>query len=91
MHNTLECLIAQIGFIVVAEISAKQYWYHESCRKDYTRPMKQLSQDVQKYNQAYMQLVTFVEQVVAKKGNGVLFETIQEKYKSVQENQDVHL
>ena len=53
--------------------------------------MKQLSQDVQKYNQAYMQLVTFVEQVVAKKGNGVLFETIQEKYKSVQEDQDVHL
>ena len=47
--------------------------------------MKQLSQDVQKYNQAYMQLVTFVEQVIVKKGNEILFETIQEKYKSVQE------
>lgn len=29
--------------------------------------MKQLRQDVQKYNQAYMQVVTFVEQVKVKK------------------------
>ena len=34
-----------------------------------------------------MQFVTFVEQVIMKKGNGVLSETIQEKYKSMQEGQ----
>ena len=61
-------LLAQISFIEVEEIIAKEYWYHKSCRKDYTRPMKQLSQDVQKCNQAYMQLVTLVEQVTVKKG-----------------------
>lgn len=31
-----------------------------------------------------MQLVTFVKQVIVKKGNGVSFETIQEEYKSMQ-------
>ena len=33
-----------------------------------------------------MQLVIFVEQVIVKKGKGVLFETIQ-KYKSIKEEQ----
>lgn len=51
----------------VEEITAKGYLYCETCRADYTRPMKQLRQDVQKYNQAYMQVVTFVEQVKEKK------------------------
>ena len=35
-----------------------------------------------------MQLETFVQQVIVRKGNGVLFETIQEKYKSMQEEQE---
>ena len=35
-----------------------------------------------------MQLETFVQQVIVRKGNGVLFETIHEKYKSMQEEQE---
>ena len=34
-------------------------------------------------------MVTFVEQVIVKKGNGVLLETIQEKYKSMEDEQGI--
>ena len=71
-------LLAQIGFIENEVILAKEYWHHESCRKE-------ISQDVQKYNQAYVQLVTFAEKVVMKKENGFLFEKTQGKYKSMEE------
>ena len=45
-------LQAQNGSIEVEEIISKKCWYHETCRKDYTRLVKQLSQDAQKYYQA---------------------------------------
>ena len=80
-----EYLLVQIDFIELEEIIAKKYCYHERCRKGYAIPMKQLLQNVQKFNQAYMQLVTFIEQVIVKKGNRVLFESMKEKYKSMQE------
>ena len=35
-------LLAKFGFIEVEEIVAKEYWYHENLRKDYTKSMKQL-------------------------------------------------
>ena len=48
----IDYLQAQNGSIKVEEIISKKYWYHKTCRKDYTRPVKQLSQDAQKYHQA---------------------------------------
>ena len=36
--------------------------------------------DVQRYNQAYMQLVAFVEQVIMKMQNWILSKTIQGKF-----------
>ena len=50
-ENT-DYLQAQNGSIEVEEIISKKCWYHETCRKDYTRLVKQLSQDAQKYYQA---------------------------------------
>lgn len=50
-RNT-DYLQAQNGSIEVEEIISKKCWYHETCRKDYTRLVKQLSQDAQKYYQA---------------------------------------
>lgn len=77
-------LLAQIGFSEVEEIITKRILVPWKLQKRLYKTNEQLSQDVQKYKQADMQLVTFVKQVIVKKENGVSFETIQEEYKSMQ-------
>ena len=42
-------LLAQIGHLSAEGIVGKEFWYHSSCRRNYTRPIKEKSTDCIKY------------------------------------------
>ena len=81
-------LLAQIGHLSAKGIVAKELWYHSSCRRDYTRPIKEKSTDRIKHDSAFVQLIAFIEKNVINEGNIIKFSTLQDKYKQFQEEHD---
>ena len=47
-------LLAQTGHLSVEDIVAKEFWYHSSCRRNYTRPIKEKSTDRIKHDSTFV-------------------------------------
>ena len=60
-------LLAQTGHLSAKGIVVKEFWYHRSHRRDYTRPIKEKSTDRIKHDSAFVQLIEFIEKMLSTK------------------------
>ena len=83
-------LLTQIGHLSAEGIVAKDFSYHTSCGRHYTRPIKELHQGTTSIMTALFrfQLISFIEENVVNKRNIIKFSILQDKYKQFQEEHD---